>query len=267
MKGKRHVTEGIDVSAGIARSMDKIHLLEFHPTTKDILLTTSDDLGKPTIRIWNLESKKDEITLTGQHKDVIFSCAWSPDGTQIATTTKEKKIRVLDARTADVVSEGPSHNSIRPSRLLWLGEDAEDLLVSVGFGLGSAREVLLLSKTDLSKPLAKSMIDISPSIMSAYFDKDCKILYAAGRGDRTIHTFHVEVEAKKLVALAKIEAGSLQQGFAFLPKRLCDVKDIEIDKFYRLTPANIEVVGVRVPRARVSRSWRYKQLIREEDEV
>jgi coronin-7 len=231
--------------------MDKIHLLEFHPTSKDVLLTTSDDLGKPTIRVWNLESKKEEITLNGMHKDVIFTCAWSPDGTQIATTTKEKKIRVLDARTGDVVSEGPSHNSIRPSRLLWLGEDS-DMLVSVGFGLGSAREVLLLSKSDLSSPLAKNMIDISPSIMSAYFDKDCKILFVAGRGDRTIHTFHVEVEAKKLVALAKIEAGSLQQGFAFLPKRVCDVKDIEIDKFYRLTPTNIEVVGVRVPRARVS---------------
>jgi coronin-7 len=231
--------------------MDKIHLLEFHPTSKNILLTTSDDLGKPTIRIWNLDTKKDEITLTGIHKDVIFSCAWSPDGTQIATTTKEKKIRVLDARTGDVISEGPSHNSLRSSRLLWLNQNTE-LLVSVGFGIGSAREVLLFSKKDLSKPVAKLVIDYSPGVMSAYFDKDCLILYVAGRGDRTIHTFHVELDTNKLVALAKIEAGSLQQGFSFLPKRECNVKDIEIAKFYRLTPNNIEVVGVRVPRARVS---------------
>lgn len=234
----------------IARYMDKIHLLEFHPTTKDILLTTSDDLGNPSIRIWNLEKKKDEITLSGIHKDVIFSCAWSPDGTQIATTTKEKKIRVLDARTGDVISEGPSHNSIRPSRLLWLSQES-GLLISVGFGLGSTREVLLLQKDDLSKPIGKNMIDVSPSVMSAYFDEDCQILFVAGRGDRTIHTFHVEVTDKKLVFLAKIVSDSLQQGFAFLPKRACNVKDIEIDKFYRLTPTNIEVVGVRVPRARV----------------
>lgn len=230
--------------------MDKIHLLEFHPTSKNVLLTTSDDLGHPTIRIWNLDTKKDEITLTGMHKDVIFSCAWSRDGTQIATTTKEKVIRILDARTGNVVAEGPAHNSLRPSRLLWLKEET-GLLVSVGFGRGSAREVLLFNKEDLSKPVANLMIDISPSIMSAHYDPDCQILYVAGRGDRTVHTFHIEAEEKKLVALAKIEAGTLQQGFSFLPKRKCDVKSIEIAKFYRLTPTNIETVGVRVPRARV----------------
>lgn len=231
--------------------MDKIHLLEFHPTSKDILLTTSDDLGKPAIRIWNLSTKKDELTFSGEIKGALFSCAWSPDGTQIAVTTKEKKIYILDARTGQIISQGPSHNSIRPSRLLWLGQET-NLLVSVGFGLGSTREVLLLNKEDLSKPVSKCIIDVSPSIMSAYLDRDCQILFVAGRGDRTIHTFHVEVETKKLVALAKIESASLQQGFAFLPKRVCDIKDIEIDKFYRLTPTNIELVGVRVPRARVS---------------
>lgn len=227
--------------------MDKIHLLEFHPTTKDILLTTSDDLGHPTIRIWDIQTQKAEISLTGQHKDVIFSCAWSFDGTQIATISKDKKLRILDARTGDTVAEGPAHNSLRPSRVAWV--DSE-LLVSAGFGLGSSREVLLFNKHDLTKPLYKKMIDISPSIMSIYVDPDCKILFVAGRGDRTIHTFHIE--NNELSVLAKIEASTLQQGFAFLPKRVCDVKDIEVDKFYRLTPTNIEVIGVRVPRARVS---------------
>lgn len=231
-----------------AGSMDKVHLIEFHPTSRDVLLTVSDDLGHPTVRIWDLQAQKEEITLTGQHKDVIFNCVWSVDGTQIATTTKEKKLRILDARTGDIVAEGPSHNSIRPSRLIWLDNE---YLVSVGFGLGSSREVLLFSKDDLSKPLSKKTIDISPSIMSAYYDRDCQILFVAGRGDRTIHTYHIE--NNELVALAKIEGASLQQGFAFLPKTDCNVKDIEIDKFYRLTPTNIETVGVRVPRARVSK--------------
>jgi coronin-7 len=226
--------------------MDKVHLIEFHPTTKNILLTTSDDLGHPTIRIWDLQAQKDEITLAGQHKDVIFSCVWSLDGTQIATITKEKKLRVLDARTGNLLAEGPSHNSIRPSRLVWLDNE---LLLSVGFGLGSSREVLLFSKEDLSKPLSRKTIDISPSIMSAYCDRDCQILFVAGRGDCTIHTYHVE--NRQLVALTKIEGATLQQGFAFLPKTACNIKDIEIDKFYRLTPTNIETVGVRVPRARV----------------
>ncbi|KAI8884390.1 DUF1900-domain-containing protein [Backusella circina FSU 941] len=228
--------------------MDKVHLLEFHPTSKDIVASVSEDIGNPTIRIWNVETKTVEIELKGTSKDVIFGCAWSPDGTKFAISSRDKKVRVLDARTGDVVAVGASHESLRPSRLLWLDNDL-GLIASVGFGRGSAREILLLKIDDLSKPLAKKMIDVSPSVMSAYYDIDCKILFVAGRGDRTIHTFELE-DYSKFTPLAKIEAGSLQQGFAFMPKMDCNVKDIEIDKFYRLTPTNIEPVGVRVPRAR-----------------
>lgn len=48
-----------------------------------------------------------------------------------------------------------------------------------------------------------------------------------------------------------MECGSLQQGFAFLHKRLCKVDQVEIARFLRLTPTSIERHGIRVPRARV----------------
>jgi coronin-7 len=70
------------------------------------------------------------------------------------------------------------------------------------------------------------------------------------QGDRIIHTF--ELEESSLTALAKYESGTLQQGIAFLPKKHCNVKAIEIAKFYRLTATSIETVGIKVPRARVS---------------
>jgi coronin-7 len=229
--------------------MDKLHLLEFHPTTKDVLLTVSQDIDNPTIRIWDLKEKIAKLKFDGVHKGTIFSSTWSLDGRQLVTTSKEKVIRILDARTGKVLSEGPSHNSLRPSCACWLDNSGE-LIASVGFGTGSSRELLLYRSSDLSKPIARQMIDISPSIMSIHFDQDCRILYAAGRGDRTIHCY--EIENNTFISLPKIEAGSLQQGFAFLPKKVCNVKEIEIAKFYRLTSTSIEPVGVHVPRARVS---------------
>ncbi|KAG1055944.1 hypothetical protein G6F43_002125 [Rhizopus delemar] len=228
-------------------SMDKLHLLEFHPTSKDVLLTVSQDIDNPTIRIWDLKEKIAKLKFDGVHKGTIFSSTWSLDGRQLVTTSKEKVIRILDARTGKVLSEGPSHNSLRPSCARWLDNSGE-LIASVGFGIGSSRELLLYRSSDLSKPIARQMIDISPSIMSIHFDQDCRILYAAGRGDRTIHCY--EIENDTFISLPKIEAGSLQQGFAFLPKKVCNVKEIEIAKFYRLTSTSIEPVGVHVPRAR-----------------
>lgn len=229
--------------------MDKLNLVEFHPTSRDVLLTASQDLDNPTIRIWDLKEQKVKIKLDNIHKSTIFGCAWSIDGRKIVTTSKEKLIRVLDARTGNVLSEGPSHDSLRPSRVQWLDCTGE-LIASVGFGLGSSREMLLYRSSDLSKPISKKTIDVSPSVMTIHFDLDCRIMFAAGRGDRTMHCY--EVENDKFTPLQKIEADSLQQGFVFLPKTSCNIKEVEIAKFYRLSPTSIEPVGVRVPRARVS---------------
>ncbi|KAI8329747.1 hypothetical protein BC941DRAFT_442318 [Chlamydoabsidia padenii] len=228
--------------------MDKVNLLAFHPNAKHILATASHDLGKPTIRIWNTSSTlSPELILTGTHHDTILAMAWRPDGKAIATYSKDKQLRVVDARTGELLGKTKTHEGIRPSRLIWL--DDHQHLVSVGFGLGSMREILVFDTLDLSKPLTKRSIDVSPSIMNAYYDRDCKILYVAGKGDRTIHSYEVENDFT-LTPLAKMEFGSLQQGFAFLPKRHCNVKELEIDKFYRLTSTTIEPVGIHVPRAR-----------------
>ncbi|KAI9252117.1 hypothetical protein BY458DRAFT_523377 [Sporodiniella umbellata] len=228
-------------------TIDKISQIEFHPNSKDVLLMTSQDLNSPTIRIWDLKELKIKIKLEKIHKGAIFSCAWSLDGRKIATTSKDKIIRVLSSRTGNVISEGPSHDSLRPSRVLWIDQEGEKL-VSVGFGLGSSREMILYKSNDLSIPLSKKMIDVSPSTMTVHFDIDCNILFAAGRGDRTIHCY--EIENESFTSLQKIEANSLQQGFVFLPKIMCNVKEIEIGKLYRLTATSIEPVGIHVPRAR-----------------
>ncbi|KAG0174129.1 Coronin-7 [Apophysomyces sp. BC1015] len=225
-------------------SMDKVQAMLFHPQAQNVLMTVSNDLGKPTIRLWDVCERTVKVNLTGIHQDTIFSSVWSPDGTKIVTTTKEKKIRVLDARSGKVLATAKSHDGIRPSRLLWLDDHH---LVSVGFGMGSMREVLLFNTDDLSI-IGKKTIDMSPSVMSAFYDSDCKLLFIAGRGDRTIHTY--EWDQSGLTSLEKIEGSRLQQGFSFVPKRMCNVRETEIAKFYRLTPTAIEVVGVKVPRAR-----------------
>ncbi|KAI8992251.1 hypothetical protein BDB01DRAFT_841611 [Pilobolus umbonatus] len=223
------------------KSMDKVRCLEFHPIAEDIIMTASFDLGHPHIRIWNMNDKKVEMQF-GLPSDVYHG-AWNPSGNQIAVSCKDRKIRVLDARTGTILAEGKAHDSIRLSRVVWVNDEQ---LVSVGFGLGSTREILFL-KSDVTR-LHKVSIDVSPSVMSVYCDRDCRILYTAGRGDTTIHTF--EIEQDKITALPRIETSSLQQGFSFFPKRYCNVMDVEIDKLVRLTPTHIETIGIRVPRAR-----------------
>ncbi|KAI9303340.1 hypothetical protein BJ944DRAFT_250764 [Cunninghamella echinulata] len=234
--------------------MDKVNILSYHPTTKNILATASYDIGKPAIRIWNVKEQRVVFTfkIDSEKRDgTILAMVWRPDGKAIATFSKDKMLRVIHARTGEVLYKVKSHDGIRPSRLVWADDN---ILISVGFGLGSMREVLVFNTSDpsIQQSLAKKSIDISPSIMNIYFDRDCQVLFVAGKGDRTIHTFELETNEKtvNLTPLVKLEFGSLQQGISFLPKRYCDVMALEIDKFYRLSSTSIEPVGIRIPRAR-----------------
>ncbi|KAF9115872.1 Coronin-7 [Mortierella sp. AM989] len=237
-----------------ASTMDKISLILFHPLAKDVLLSASTDRGDPTLRLWDLKAQKEMVTLKG-HKDVIFSCAFNHQGTKIVSVCKDKKIRVWDVLTGELLQEGQGHDSLRACRVLWLGES--NYVASVGFGRGSQREILLFDVTDLkSGPVDKKLMDNSPGILVPHYDPDTSVLGISARGDRVMKHFEVLLGPKedgsvgnsRFVEVASLELGSLQQDVAYLPKRYCNVKETELAKMYRLTYNSVEVIRVSVPR-------------------
>ncbi|ORX59750.1 DUF1900-domain-containing protein [Hesseltinella vesiculosa] len=228
-------------------TMDKVSLLAYHPTASGVLASVSTDFGSPTVRVWHDGQVKHSLAVSHQGADAILSLAWSPDGTRIATVSKDKQLRIVDARTDNLLQKGKAHALIRPSRLAWLDSQ---YLVSVGFGTGCFREVLLFDANCLDAPVAKRTLEMSPGVMDLHVDRDCQIIYICGRGDRIIHAFGLTESKNEFLPLTNLEFGSLQQGFAFLPKTLADVKEVELSRYYRLTPHAIEVLGVRLPRAR-----------------
>ncbi|KAF8925195.1 Coronin-7, partial [Dissophora ornata] len=235
-------------------SMDKISLILFHPRAKDVLLSASMDRNDPTLRLWDLSAQKEMVTIKG-HKDVIFSCDFNHDGSKIVSVCRDKKIRVWDALTGELLQEGPGHDSLRSSRVLWLGES--DLVASVGFGRGSQREILLFDSNDLKGgPIDKKLMDISPGVLIPHYDPDTSVLGISARGDRVMKHFEIHLGSRKdvgpgkslFVDVSSLEQTTLQQDVAYLPKRYCDVKELELAKMYRLTYNSVEVIRVSVPR-------------------
>ncbi|KAI8358606.1 hypothetical protein B0O80DRAFT_382482, partial [Mortierella sp. GBAus27b] len=237
-------------------TMDKISLILFHPRARDVLLSASMDRNDPTLRLWNLKDRKEVVSFKG-HKDMIFSCAFNHLGTKIVSTCRDKKIRVWDALTGNLLQEGPGHQSLRSSRVLWLGES--DFIASVGLEKGSQREILLYDSNNLSGGhVDKKMMDNSPGVLVPYYDPDTSILSICARGDRVMKHYEVLVGSKddipagkgRFVDVASLEQGTLQQDVAYLPKRHCNVREVELAKMYRLTQSSVEVIGVSVPRSR-----------------
>ena len=77
----------------------KVGQVMWHPTANNILFSSSADL---TIRVWNVETGE-QIHMIEGHGDTIYDMSFSYDGSKMATTCKDKKLRVFDTHTGEML--------------------------------------------------------------------------------------------------------------------------------------------------------------------
>ncbi|ORX72684.1 DUF1900-domain-containing protein [Linderina pennispora] len=219
----------------------KVGHVAWNPVAENVLAVSSSDY---TVKIWDVASGQARQTLQG-FKDNILSMDWSHDGVLIAATCRDKKLRVFDARSGELVQEGVSHQGVKGSRVTWLGR--EPRLVTTGFARSSDREVYLWDATNLEKPLLKQDIDLSSGMLMPFYDASTNMLYVAGKGDGNIRYY--EYDSDKLHFLSEYQSPEPQRGLGVMPKRGVDVKTCEVMRFYKVASNSlIEPISFRVPR-------------------
>lgn len=180
---------------------------------------------------------------------------FSPTGDRIAIATKTNELMVIDPRSPEVVMRGKAHDSARSFQVDWI--DASHL-ISVGFSKGSARTINLYRLSPSSSTLEivqTTSIDVSPAVLFPIYDPDTHILYIWGKGERVIQAFEINTEPKSggeaIMKLPGFTSGTPQLGFALFPKRMVDVKKVEVAKGLRLTAKTLEEVSFSIPRNKV----------------
>ena len=78
----------------------KVGCIQWHPLANNILASSGFD---NKIIIWNIERAEPAIVIDG-HTDTIYGMSWSKDGNLIATTSKDKMLRIIDARSGHIIS-------------------------------------------------------------------------------------------------------------------------------------------------------------------
>lgn len=235
----RDITEPVKALKGHTR---KVGHVEFHPCAENVLASSSLDY---TVKIWNVETGEDIITL--KHKDMVTSFAFNYNGTLLATTSRDKKLRVWDVRAGKVLSEGNGHTGAKPSRVAWLGNT--DRIVTTGFSKLSDRQVGIWDVTNITDgPIGGFVfIDSSAGVLIPVFDESNSILYLAGKGDGNIRYY--EYDKDELFELSQFTSTDPQRGFATAPKRYVNVKENEILKAFKTVNDNsIEPISFIVPR-------------------
>ncbi|XP_053478195.1 coronin-2A [Ictalurus furcatus] len=226
----------------------RVGLIEWHPTASNILFSTGYDYQ---VMVWNLNSPeqviKNPVRSISIHTDVVLSMSFNTDGSRIATSCKDKKIRIIDPRTGTLLQE-TSTKIHRASKVMFLGN--LKMLLSTGNSRWNHRQIALWDQEDLSQPSFQEDLDGSSGVLFPFYDPDTHMLYIAGKGDGNIRYYEISSEKPYVHYLTEYRSLLPQKGMGVMPKRGLDVCSCEVFRFYRLvtTKSLIEPLSMIVPR-------------------
>ncbi|XP_049647108.1 coronin-7-like isoform X1 [Accipiter gentilis] len=225
---------------------EKIYSIRFHPVASDLLVSSSYDM---TVRIWELTAGREALCLQG-HTDQIFSLSWSPDGKKLATVSKDGRLRLYEPRRSPKPEqEGPGPEGGRGARLVWVC--GGDYLLVSGFDSRSERRILLYRAQALPDgPLSVLGLDVAPSTLLPFYDEDTGVVFLTGKGDTRVFLYEVTPEPPYFLECNSFTSNEPHKGFIFLPKTVCEVREVEFARALRLGQSTLEPVAFHVPRVK-----------------
>eukprot|EP00003_Mantamonas_plastica_P012162 TRINITY_DN2212_c0_g1_i2.p1 TRINITY_DN2212_c0_g1~~TRINITY_DN2212_c0_g1_i2.p1 ORF type:complete len:989 (+),score=333.46 TRINITY_DN2212_c0_g1_i2:624-3590(+) len=215
----------------------------FNPTAANVLASTSFD---KTLRLWDVEKGIEMLNVSDAHPDKIHSMAWNYNGSLLATTCADKKMRIVDPRAGTVVQEVDGHAGTKQTRVIWLGDTNK--LVSTGFSKFRDRQFLLWDFDALEKPLATNNLDTSTGVLMPLYDPDTSLLITAGKGDNRVSLFDIMDKKPWQIAITAEASRDTQTGIALMPKLNCDHMNGEVGRVLKLTKTGVEPIMMQVPR-------------------
>ncbi|KAK9780597.1 hypothetical protein AB5N19_03921 [Seiridium cardinale] len=218
----------------------KVGQVLFNPAAENILASASGDL---TIKLWDVGTGQSALSM--KHPDIVQSLSWNAAGTMMATTSRDKKLRVWDVRQERPASEHQGHEGAKNSRAVWLGE--QNRIATTGFSRMSDRQLALWEPGNTSPIGGFTTLDSISGVCMPFWDDSCHCLYLAGKGDGNIRYF--EYENDKFEFLSEYKSAEPQRGIAFLPKRGVNVHENEVMRAFKtVNDTYIEPISFTVPR-------------------
>ncbi|KAF1492953.1 Coronin-7, partial [Megadyptes antipodes antipodes] len=193
---------------------EKIYSIRFHPVASDLLVSSSYDM---TVRIWELSAGREVLCLQG-HTDQIFSLAWSPDGKQLATVSKDSRLRLYEPRRSSQPQQGSPRDAVHTHTHPPLSPPRSR----------SERRILLYRAQALPEgPLSVLGLDVAPSTLLPFYDEDTGVVFLTGKGDTRVFLYEVTPEPPYFLECNSFTSSEPHKGFVFLPKTACEVREVE----------------------------------------
>ncbi|KAK8394547.1 hypothetical protein O3P69_006598 [Scylla paramamosain] len=238
---KANLTEPLADLQGHQR---RVSIVEWHPTAENVLFSAGYDYQ---ILVWDARRGVLMQTLD-LHTDVIYSLSLNRDGSRMATTSRDKRLRIIDPLSGKVLQEGLCHEGSKACKAVYCGDMG--LVFTTGFSRFSDRQYGVWDEKNLNTPLRLDTIDSSSGVLTPFYDHDTRVVFVAGKGDGNIRYYEITDSPPYCHFLSQYISGEPQRGFGVMPKRGCKVSQCEIFRFYKLyaTKAICEPISMIVPR-------------------
>jgi len=126
-----------------------------------------------------------------------------------------------------------------------------DKIVTVGFGTGASREMILWDSKNMEAPLFKQNLDNAAGILMPFYDEDSDVLFLAGKGDGGIRYYEFlpeEEAAQMMTPISTFRSNDPTAGCGVVYRRGCNVSVNEIIRLYQVTGSSLRPLSFQVPR-------------------
>lgn len=224
----------------------KVTAVLHHPTAEFVLATGSADR---TVKIWDVEAQTEASST--EHGEIIQGLAWNSNGEILASTCRDKMLRLIDPRTGKATHTGQAHDGQRTAKVVFCpnnGPGNNEVVCTVGFTRQSKRQFRLWDQRDMSKPYTHMNVDQSAGALLPFFDEATNLLFLAGKGDANIRYYELVGGAPWQYFVEEYRSGSPCRGICTVPRRILDTTKNEITRFLKLHKDKVEPLSMICPR-------------------
>ena len=212
-----------------------VNNIVFNNIAANILVASTDN----SLLVYNVETSC--VFNSFDAVSEIKSLAWTIQGSQAVTVSKDNIIRLWDVKSSKCESQGNCHSGIKPSKVVGIKNGNA---ITTGFSSRREREFCLWDFRDLSRPISTHKIDASTGVITPLYDMDTDLIFMMGKGDSVIRW--AQIEELKVQEFPNATIGNSITGSCLIPKRACGVMSGEIDRILVISDGGSSLIPISV---------------------
>lgn len=223
----------------------RILFTTFNPSANNVLASASST-SQNEVKVWDISVGEPIFEFDSElHSKMITDMKWNYDGSMLATACKDKLVRVFDPRSEGGALNISAHDSLRPSKLLWLRKDT---LLTTGFTGSGKREAKLWDVRNTKSPVGKSRLSSGSAPMYGVHDRGTNIVLFTSKGSTSVKVWEYVPSSNEILHCASCTFKEQCRGFAMLPKRALDTTNVEVARMMWIGASKIQPLSFRIPR-------------------